>query len=634
MTNLERQLETLARQQAVIAELGYRANKNDDVDSLLDEISNLVAQILDVDFTHILELQTDSDSLLLRAGVGWPEQMIGTFSFKAEPILHFALNVGIVENAKFDARAASWPLLIQNQITSGAWVIIQGQDRPFGVLGVFTRQRRPFNQGDIYFLSAVANIIATRLEREYTLAKMNQRHRELLTLELAGAAITSSLDLQEVLHTVAKGMAQLFGVPGCAIWRWEAASQSLELMLDYRLDMWLTEAPAEIQAICYHFEDYPLAHDVLVRHTSVQLTLEQPDLSPERQQFMQAEQVQSLLVLPMLSRNCAVGLVEIYDDWSIRRFTDEEIALAQLQANQAAVAIENAQLYKQVQRHALELEQRVQERTAELQKINTELQAEIAERKQIEEKLRVARDKALAASRIKMELLARVSHELRTPLNGILGYAELLEMEVFGPISERQRQTISKIVDSTQRQTGIINEMLDQARLDSGRLEVEFSTFAPQEILDDVQLQMQPLADIKGLSFSTAIAENLPEVLENDPNRLRQLLTHLVGNALKFTEQGGVRIEIFRLNANYWGIKVIDTGPGIPLEAQGYIFEPFRQVDGSVTRRYGGTGLGLSIVKQLAELMGGEVGVQSQLGQGTTFIVTLPFQPNRSSPNH
>lgn len=630
MTNIEQQLENLGRQQAVVAELGYRANKNDDVDTLLDEIADLVAQVLEVDFTHILELQTETDSLRLRSGVGWPEQTVGRYSFKAEPIIHFALNVGIIENAKFDSRAASWPLLFQNQITSGAWVVIQGQDRPLGVLGVFSRQRRPFSQGDIYFLSAIANIIATRLERERTLIKMNQRHRELLTLELAGAAITSSLDLQEVLHTVAKGMAQLLGVPGCAIWRWEATSQCLELMLDYRLDTWLKEAPAEVQTILYHFEDYPLAHDILLNHVPVQLTMEQPDLSPARRQFMQAEQVQSLLVLPMLSRDCAVGLVEIYDDWGIRRFTDEEVALAQLQANQAAVAIENAQLYKQVQRHALDLEQRVQERTAELRRINTELQAEIVERKLIEEKLTVARDKALAASRIKMELLARVSHELRTPLNGILGYAELLSMEVFGPISERQRQTIAKIVDSTQRQTDIINEMLDQARLDSGKLEVEFSNFEPQEVLDEIHLQMQPLAEVKGLRFFTTVAENLPDMLENDPYRLRQLLTHLVGNAIKFTEQGEVRIELFRLNATYWGIKVIDTGPGIPLEAHGYIFEPFRQVDGSVTRRHGGTGLGLSIVKQLAELMGGEIGVQSQLGQGTTFVVTLPFQPKQS----
>nr|HMQ51763.1 ATP-binding protein [Anaerolineae bacterium] len=168
------------------------------------------------------------------------------------------------------------------------------------------------------------------------------------------------------------------------------------------------------------------------------------------------------------------------------------------------------------------------------------------------------------------------------------------------------------------------------ARLDSGKLEVEFSKFEPQQVLDEIHLQMQPLAEVKGLRFFTTVAENLPEMLENDPYRLRQLLTHLVGNAIKFTEQGEVRIELFRLNTTYWGIKVIDTGPGIPLEAHGYIFEPFRQVDGSVTRRHGGTGLGLSIVKQLAELMGGEIGVQSQLGQGTTFVVTLPFQPKRS----
>lgn len=253
---------------------------------------------------------------------------------------------------------------------------------------------------------------------------------------------------------------------------------------------------------------------------------------------------------------------------------------------------------------------------------------DITDRKQAEEALAQARDQALEASRLKSQLLAKVSHELRTPLNAILGFAEMLEFGLYGSLSNtQQKETVSEIIDSTHYLTTLVNELLDQAQLESGKLKLNIAPFAPANLLDDVQSTMGILAQNKGLKLTTQINGNVPKSLPGDYARLQQILVNLVSNAVKFTMQGQVDVRLYCPNGNYWALQVTDTGPGIPAEAQKHIFEPFQQVDGSVTRQHRGTGLGLSIVKQLADLMGGHITLTSREGQGSTFTVSLPLQP-------
>jgi PAS domain S-box-containing protein len=255
------------------------------------------------------------------------------------------------------------------------------------------------------------------------------------------------------------------------------------------------------------------------------------------------------------------------------------------------------------------------------------LVSDITERKQAEAALALARDQALESSRLKTELLAKVSHELRTPLGAILGFTELLEMHLDGPDAGRQRQMTAEIIDSTHYLTNMVNELLDQAQLDAGRLELNIHPFAPAELLDDALTRMSVLAQIKGLSLTGELAPDLPSTLTGDIIRLQQILVNLIGNAIKFTSAGGVQVRLYRPDAGQWALQVSDTGTGIPVEAQSYIFEPFRQVDGSITRAYTGTGLGLSIVKQLTTLMRGEIILESDLGRGSRFTVILPMLP-------
>jgi PAS domain S-box-containing protein len=257
----------------------------------------------------------------------------------------------------------------------------------------------------------------------------------------------------------------------------------------------------------------------------------------------------------------------------------------------------------------------------------------ITERKQAERALALARDQALEASRLKSELMSRVSHELRTPLGIILGYAEMLRYGSASQLDEWQRKAVGEIIDSTNGLTGLVNELLDQIQLDARAVKLNIEPFAPQELLRKVEAQMAILAHNKGLAFITSLAPDLPATLSGDETRLRQILINLIGNAIKFTRTGTIRIRLYCRDAEHWAIEVTDTGPGIPKEAQHYIFEPFRQVDGSITREHGGTGLGLSIVKHLTDLLGGQIILESEIGQGSTFTVVLPLALCRSEQN-
>jgi signal transduction histidine kinase len=172
---------------------------------------------------------------------------------------------------------------------------------------------------------------------------------------------------------------------------------------------------------------------------------------------------------------------------------------------------------------------------------------------------------------------------------------------------------------------GLVNNLLDQAQIEAGRITVNMMGFEPAELIEDLQSVMSVLAEQKKLELVCSIADDVPRRLISDRHRLHQILVNLVGNAIKFTKQGKISVDVFRQESDQWVLRVSDTGPGIPEEAQAYIFEPFRQVDGSATRHHEGSGLGLSIVKQLANLLGGEITLQSTAGQGSTFTVTLPI---------
>jgi len=227
--------------------------------------------------------------------------------------------------------------------------------------------------------------------------------------------------------------------------------------------------------------------------------------------------------------------------------------------------------------------------------------------------------------RLKSTFVAIVSHELRTPLNAILGYAEMFKEAVYGPINDKQANMSDRIIQNTGRLLGLINDLLDQAQMEAGKLTINLNPVKPYELLETLHGLLDKSASDKNLKLTSEIDDSLPETLIGDGGRLQQILVNLVTNAIKFTDTGEVSIRLFRSAYAKWGIEVTDTGRGIPKEDLPHIFETFRQVEGTATRTKGGFGLGLSIVNQLVILMNGDIKVTSELEQGTTFSITLPL---------
>ena len=227
--------------------------------------------------------------------------------------------------------------------------------------------------------------------------------------------------------------------------------------------------------------------------------------------------------------------------------------------------------------------------------------------------------------KLKSTFVAIVSHELRTPLNAILGYAEMFKEAVYGPMNEKQINMAERIMKNTQRLLGLINDLLDQAQMEAGKLTIQMAPVRLSELLDNLHSVLDKSASDKGLKLTSEIDDSLPEVLNGDAARLHQILVNLVNNAIKFTDQGTVHVRLFYGDEKRWGIEVEDTGRGIPATEIPHIFDTFRQVEGTATRVHGGFGLGLSIVKQLVNLMNGEIKVISSVGEGTTFKISLPL---------
>lgn len=258
---------------------------------------------------------------------------------------------------------------------------------------------------------------------------------------------------------------------------------------------------------------------------------------------------------------------------------------------------------------------------------------DITSRKEMEAQLREAKETAEAASAFKSQLLSRVSHELRTPLGGILGYAELMQAGAFGALTEPQREAAANILESTDYLNQMVNDLLDEAEISARSIKLDNDWFSPDKLLEKTSAALSAQAKKKGLAFTVERSPRLPEKLFGDSRRLQQIILNLAGNAIKFTERGEVRVRLDCPAPAQWSIVVSDTGAGIPKEAQGYIFEPFRQVNNRITRENRGTGLGLSITKQLVELMGGQMTLESQVEKGSAFTVTLPLLHTSANMN-
>ncbi|MBU2549392.1 MAG: response regulator [Proteobacteria bacterium] len=343
--------------------------------------------------------------------------------------------------------------------------------------------------------------------------------------------------------------------------------------------------------------------------------------------------IHSLAALPMASGIEVIGVVGLAS-LQERDFSEKTDFLATL-VNTVSIGLQNALLHERVIQHGQTLEIAVTQRTAELRKSNLDLQREIQERKKTQEELILAKAAAEEASRAKSVFLANMSHDIRTPLNGIIGMAELV---MGADLKPEKREYMGMLKISANSLLSLLNDILDFSKIEAGKMQLERITFNFRDSLDETMNTMGISARNKGLEISCSVQPDVPEFLEGDPGRLRQILFNLLSNAVKFTERGEIVTEV-RLESEpqdpvVLHVSVRDTGIGIPPEKQNFIFSPFNQAETSMSRRYGGTGLGLSISSQLAELMGGRLWVESQVGHGSVFHFKAVFGRPAPGPLH
>ena len=221
-----------------------------------------------------------------------------------------------------------------------------------------------------------------------------------------------------------------------------------------------------------------------------------------------------------------------------------------------------------------------------------------------------------------------MSHELRTPLNAIEGFTSIMLSGMGIELSPKAEDMVKRVSANSKRLLHLINDFLDLSRIESGRLELVKSPISPSTMARRWQSEVGVLAEEKGIDFALNVDPQLPQTILGDEDALSKIAINLLGNAFKFTQQGQVALDLQRVNGD-WTITVSDTGIGIPTHAREYIFEEFRQVDGSSKRLYGGTGLGLSLVQKLTRAMGGNVTLESEVGKGSTFTITLPLETEK-----
>lgn len=244
--------------------------------------------------------------------------------------------------------------------------------------------------------------------------------------------------------------------------------------------------------------------------------------------------------------------------------------------------------------------------------------------------LAVARKQAEAANTLKSQFLATMSHELRTPLNAIIGYAQLQVAGMAGTLTDEQLGFQNRILVNANHLLGLINEVLDISKIESGRMELNDKPFNLRDCMNEIYAQNRVLAENKSIGFDLKIADDLPQIVVGDRGRIKQIIINLISNAIKFTDEGRVRTEISLQNHETWKISVSDTGTGIPAHLQETIFDEFRQAENGIQR--GGTGLGLAISRKLVLMMSGTIRVQSEIGEGSTFTVTLPIVQDSLPP--
>lgn len=448
--------------------------------------------------------------------------------------------------------------------------IVVGEDRP-----------RAWTPEEIRLVEDVAARLAAALEQYRAFDESERRAAELETVATVSTAASTALDPDALLRSVANLTKEQFGLYHAHIYLVDEVHEALVLAAG------AGEVGEQMVAaghmIPLHAERSLVARAARTRTGVVENEVR---LAPDFLPNPMLPETRAELAVPMVAGDVLIGVLDVQSEQP-GRFTDEEVLIYTTLASQVAVAVQNARLY--------------------------------AEQVNVADRLR-------EVDRLKSEFLASMSHELRTPLNSIIGYAEILLDGIDGELTDEMQEDVAAIYESGRHLLNLINDVLDLAKIEAGQMDLRRERVRLHELVErDVVAPARVLVKDKPVELLVDIPADLPEVFA-DPLRLCQIMNNLLGNAAKFTEEGSITVqaEVYQHDPRYVLVSCADTGIGIPPEKLPVIFERFRQVDQSYTRRIGGTGLGLAITRELVEMHGGQLWVESQPGVGSTFYFTLP----------
>ena len=457
-----------------------------------------------------------------------------------------------------------------------------------GALMIRRMDVRPFSEKQIELLQSFADqaVIAIENARLFEAEQASKRNlKEALEYQTAisnmlGVISRSQFNLEPVLQSVVETAVRLCRADHAMIYRLHEGS--------YRFAAGCGPFGDEYLEIERKQRILPgpgtLVGRVALSRGVVQIDDALSDPAYEKKEDARLGKIRAMLGVPLIRDGEAVGIIGLVRN-RVEPFNQNEVELVTTFADQAVIAIENTRLFNEISEKSRELE---------------------------------------IASQHKSQFVANMSHELRTPLAAILGYAELIQEGFYGPLPEKSLDALTRIRSNGKHLLGLINTVLDIAKIEFGQFSLNLGEYAMQSVVETVCGATQSLADAKKLILKTELSRPLPIGI-GDEQRLTQVLLNLVGNAIKFTDSGEVRIAAAAANDQF-AVAVTDTGPGIPADEQQRVFDQFHQVDSSNTKAKGGTGLGLAIAKQIVEMHGGRIWVEFTLGQGATFHILLPVR--------
>jgi signal transduction histidine kinase/ActR/RegA family two-component response regulator len=487
------------------------------------------------------------------------------------------------------------------------------RDEVIGTLGAdATTSPHQFTEREISLVEAVANQLSIAIENIRLYAEMQRRADQMTALNELGRAIATSLRLSDVYHA--------FGHHASGLLPYD--HMCIALLTGDEIEVVFVAGQDKARAVL------PVGSKLSPKNSAIGWVIElsQPllrhnvaeDSRFAEDDYLGVEGIHSVMIIPLRIKGYTIGIWNIAAQ-QIGAYTPDDLRLSQTMADQLAVAVENARLYEQAQQEIAErkrveatlaeertmLAQRVAEQTADLREVNVEL---------------------ARASRLKDEFLASMSHELRTPLTSILGLSEVLKTAVFGALNERQLKSVCGIEDSGHHLLALINDVLDLSKIEAGKVELQIGSVSVEEVCQ-VSLQfIKQTAHKKQLKVSFT-NDRMVTTIQADERRLKQILVNLLSNAVKFTPEGGeIGLQVQGDEAGQIvNLTVWDTGIGISKEDLARLFQPFVQLDSSLSRQYAGTGLGLVLAQRMVSMHGGSVSVESTPGQGSRFTISLPW---------